>query len=487
MSYPTRVQFAPLVNPTLTSLAKTYTFSQACTAGNLIVVCYAGDKNTGTLTMSDDVGGANPWTVETAIPGASVSLYIARKVAVGGETVITATVQTAPSSGSTGYAEEMADDGAGAWTVVAKATPVYSDTNRTTAASGTTDTADYDGRALVVGVIDSMSNIGAEAQRTLPTFTNFTKIYDPTWPAGSGGGSAGCYVGTADLAAGATTSSTFATNGGSDQLTCAIAAFGRVETQSVPGDVFDLENWKLTIPTGVGGADEVEQPELDTYSSGHFYLDAQSRLVCYAPAVGETTSGSSGTRSELREMEGPAEAGWSLATTGVRRLTVTGTFDPTSITGGTQPRKEMIIGQIHGPSGTPPLYLSVEHTSGTAGTPVTPRLRVYKDGPGLANILSPLTATTEITYRIEVGNGRCKLWAAIGGVGALPSTPQYDWAASDFVEDTSVCYFKAGSYNKTTVASGSSGGSTATITHLELVQPGPVVSPESGRMLLTYT
>jgi hypothetical protein len=500
VSYPTRVQFAPLVNPTLTSLAKTYTFSQACTAGNLIVVCYAGDKNTGTLTMSDDVGGANPWAVETAIPGASVSLYIAHKVAVGGETVVTATVQTAPPVGSTGYAEELADDGAGAWTVVAKATPTYSDTSRNTAASGTTDTADYDGRAVAVGVIDSMSSLGTEPSRTLPTFSApFTKIYDPAWPSGSGGGSAGCYIGTADLASGATTSTTFATNGGSDQLTCAIAAFGRVESSSTtgtldgsapmpvsalagsvsaaaPGAVFDLDNWKATLPVedpnDPGDALEVKQPELDTYSSGYFYLDAQSRLVCYAPAVGETTSGSSGTRSELREMEGPAEAGWNLATTGVRRLTVTGAFDPTSITGGTQPRKEMIVGQIHGPSGTPPLYLTVEHTSGTAGTPVTPRLRVYKDGPGLANILSPLTATTQITYRIEVGNGRCKLWAAIGDVTALPATPQYDWAAADFTEDTSVCYFKAGSYNKTTVASDSSGGATATITHLELVQPG---------------
>lgn len=250
MSFPTRRQFAPLEQASLSSLAKTYTFSQVVLAGNLIVICYAGDKNTGSISVTDNVGtngGANPWNIEVSAPGTSVSTYIAWKVAVGGETVVTATVQTAPSTGSTGYAEEMTDDGSGAWQVMAKASPAYNNTDRASAASGTTDTADHDARAIAVGTIDSMSNIGSEAQRTLPTFTNFTKIYDPEWPSGSGGGSAGCYVATANLAKNATTSTTFATNGGSDQLHCAIVAFGRVEAAA-------------TAPIVDAGADVVDWP-----------------------------------------------------------------------------------------------------------------------------------------------------------------------------------------------------------------------------------
>src|SRR5690606_34423373 len=120
-----------------------------------------------------------------------------------------------------------------------------------------------------------------------------------------------------------------------------------------PGSVFDLTSWKITLPTedpeDPGDADEVTQPELNTYADEHFYLDGSGRMVMVAPTSGdvETTSGSSATRCELREMEDGDEAAWTMFDAEPRSLTVTGTFDPTGISGGSQPRPEMIIGQIH--------------------------------------------------------------------------------------------------------------------------------------------
>lgn len=353
------------------------------------------------------------------------------------------------------------------------------------AVPGVTTTA-ADSVVVVFGGSDQHSSVGAQSWTGTGTFTSRVNLQ---------GGNAterqAIVMADKTVASPGAVSDTFTTQT-ADEVGMFSLVLNGVSSTVAPGTVFDLDDWKVTLPTDGAdagtGADEVTQPALETHSDANFYLDGSSRMVMVAPTVGATTSGSSATRYELREMEGGVEAAWSVATSGARQLTVSGIFDPTSITGGTEPRKEIIVGQIHGPSGTPPMYLSVEHTSGTAGTVVTPRLRVYKDGPGLANILSPLTATTEITYRIRVESGRVKLWAAIGGVGALPSTPQYDWAAADFTEDTSVCYFKAGAYNKTTVASGSTGSAIATITHLELLQPADAPAPtmEPGRMLLGY-
>jgi len=253
VTFPARVQFTASTQTSLTAAANTYTFS-ACTATNLIVICLAGDKNTGTLSVSDNISGSTGWVVETSIPGASVSLYVAYKVAVGGETTVTATTSTASIVGNSGYGEELSDDGSGTWTVVAKATPTYDNTVRTSAASGTTDTADYDGRALAVGVIDSLSSLASDtSQDNAPTFSNsFTRLNTPARPSGSGGGNAGCYVASLNLAAAATTSTTFTLNAGAgDQLTCAIVAFGRVETAGTTGEL----SATLPLPTASLAAD----------------------------------------------------------------------------------------------------------------------------------------------------------------------------------------------------------------------------------------
>jgi hypothetical protein len=216
----------------------------------------------------------------------------------------------------------------------------------------------------------------------------------------------------------------------------------------VPGDVYDLSSWKITLPTGPSNdATEITQPELDSYEDENFFLNASNRMVFRAPVVGSTTSGSGATRCELREMNpgGGSEADWTPTDGQLHQLTVTCRADPT----GASPRQEVIVGQIHGAGSSPiPIILSAEfHVS-------PPRLRVFKDGPGVGNLLTGLTTTTDFTYRIrKTAGNQLQLFAAFGGVSNLPGSPQFTFAGSGFV-DREGWYFKHGCYNKSEDGSG---------------------------------
>ncbi|MEM9386907.1 MAG: polysaccharide lyase family 7 protein [Pseudomonadota bacterium] len=73
-----------------------------------------------------------------------------------------------------------------------------------------------------------------------------------------------------------------------------------------PSDRFDLRFWKLTLPLDDnqdGKVDEIGVRSLQKFSHANFfYLDANGHLVFTAPNKAITTSGSTNTRSELRQM-----------------------------------------------------------------------------------------------------------------------------------------------------------------------------------------
>ena len=73
-----------------------------------------------------------------------------------------------------------------------------------------------------------------------------------------------------------------------------------------PGYYFDFKFWKLTLPLDAnldGKVDEVSVRSLADYSHpDFFYLDENRNLIFTAPNKAKTTSGSSNTRSELRQM-----------------------------------------------------------------------------------------------------------------------------------------------------------------------------------------
>ena len=110
-----------------------------------------------------------------------------------------------------------------------------------------------------------------------------------------------------------------------------------------PGDVLDLRNWNLTLPTGAAGdPDTVLQPNLATYNSPHFALnDTGDGVVFTAPVDGTTTKNSRYARSELREMNGSEDAAWSN-TSGVHTLVAT-----QAVTQLPETKPEAVTAQIH--------------------------------------------------------------------------------------------------------------------------------------------
>lgn len=219
----------------MTQTAAPIYFAQAAVAGNVLVYCLGGDKNTGSLTMSDNVGtngGANPWTVEQAVVGASVSVYLAWKVAVGGETTITGTVGTAPVSGNNAWAGEVAQDGTAAWGVSAEAGTAYSDSAVSARSTGTTGATSYKGIAFATVAVDSYDNA------TAGSWSNaYASTYAPGSAVGDGGGAA-LYVGTTLVARTATTESTWTKTAGAaaDQMAGAVVVLGRQGLAAVIAD-----------------------------------------------------------------------------------------------------------------------------------------------------------------------------------------------------------------------------------------------------------
>jgi hypothetical protein len=251
-----------------------------------------------------------------------------------------------------------------------------------------------------------------------------------------------------------------------------------------PGQIFDLSRFHLTLPTEDPGPDtdaaQIDQPALATYTDANFSTTTARRMRFVAPVNGATTSGASGaTRSELRAHEADYDdEAFDPATTGRRQLTVTFRADPTSITGGSNPRQEGIVFQIHGAGDSPiPLILAAEWTSG--GSPVTPRIRIFKNGPGLANPVTGIGTSTDITARCRVEDGVVRLWCIAGQVADLPSvdtTAPYEWPASDFTDDSG-WFYKHGGYNKTQISSGSSGEFIVETSFIEILQPGDPEGP----------
>jgi poly(beta-D-mannuronate) lyase len=139
---------------------------------------------------------------------------------------------------------------------------------------------------------------------------------------------------------------------------------GDLDPTLPPSSNFDLSQWKLTIPNG----SDVSRTTLNAgYTlAGAFYTDPVSGgMVFRCPNIGGTTSGSSYSRSELREMlnesAGTTNLGnnWVLGTSssaaraaaagvdGTQKATLS--VDHVSTTGDSAKVGRVIVGQIHGP------------------------------------------------------------------------------------------------------------------------------------------
>ena len=221
-----------------------------------------------------------------------------------------------------------------------------------------------------------------------------------------------------------------------------------------PSDNFDLSNWSLQLPVNAHGEPSgtaTEKTNLIGYKdSDYFYTGSDGAMVFVAPVQGARTSGSDYTRSELREMNGPREAAWTVAQGGTltAELAVEGVpAESNGVPGG------MVIGQVHGQAdemcrlyfdmGT--VYLVDDH----GGPNNAPAKFLLHDAAGQEPDI-PVgerfdyvirVASREMTVEVFVGN---RLFKAVD-----PVSPVWDGDRM---------YFKAGVYNG--VGEPSSGAST---------------------------
>ncbi|MGF9758582.1 polysaccharide lyase family 7 protein [Microvirga sp. 0TCS3.31] len=109
-----------------------------------------------------------------------------------------------------------------------------------------------------------------------------------------------------------------------------------------------MSNWKITLPVDANGGisgTAMEVKNLSTYqNSKYFYTGADGAMTFVAAVDGATTSGSSYARSELREMNGTANAAWNLKTGGFMSATLEVDAAPNRDGMGGR----VIVGQIHG-------------------------------------------------------------------------------------------------------------------------------------------
>lgn len=126
---------------------------------------------------------------------------------------------------------------------------------------------------------------------------------------------------------------------------------------AVPGSVFDLSYWKITLPTddnNDGKPDEIDVRAIQDYShSDFFYLNEDGDMVFAAPNKAVTTANTTNTRSELRQM---------LRGTDTR----IGTHDPANNFAVEARRSSDLFGSI---GGMMQATLRVDHVAVSAGDP----------------------------------------------------------------------------------------------------------------------
>jgi hypothetical protein len=196
---------------------------------------------------------------------------------------------------------------------------------------------------------------------------------------------------------------------------------------SVPADLLNLANWKLTLPVGTAGKPtEILQPQLAGFSlSPYFVLNAAKNGVQFvAPVGGATTSNSGYPRSELREMKGGSLASWSN-TSGTHTMTITEAITHLPVV-----KPHVVAGQIHDASDDV-IMIRLENTN----------LFVEHNGTNLGTLDAHYQLGTVYTVKVVAASGRVKVFYN----GALKV---------DSARSGSGWYFKAGCYTQSNPSKG---------------------------------
>lgn len=204
-------------------------------AGNLIVHCFAGDVDTGTLTLT-----GTGWSTPVNLHYSDMTLYLSWKIAAGGELGASGSIQQGNFSGSQSFVIEYASVLPGYWVVKGSATNASDGSNVTTWPSGTTPALAGDGVA-VAGFA-----VGAVLSNSVDSFNN---SYTSVFSQGSGLFEAGLWVANRNVFGGTTTSCTItrAAPVTADQTHGAVVVFGKAATQTI-------------LPTGITSSAAVGTP-----------------------------------------------------------------------------------------------------------------------------------------------------------------------------------------------------------------------------------
>lgn len=215
-----------------------------------------------------------------------------------------------------------------------------------------------------------------------------------------------------------------------------------LSTSVAPGVNFNLANWKLTLPVDSSGGTTgtaAEVKSLGSYQSTWFETALDGAMQFTAPVNGATTSGSHYPRSELREMNGTAEASWTLADGGEMRATVA--IEDTPVKSDGTPGR-MVIGQIHGESNElVRLYYedgTVYFNNDLSGADNTEHIFQLKNAVGQSPDIS---IGEKFSYEIDTRNGVLEVGVNADGQDYTSTTTVND------IWDTDHFYFKAGAYN----------------------------------------
>lgn len=205
-----------------------------------------------------------------------------------------------------------------------------------------------------------------------------------------------------------------------------------------------LTRWHLTLPTNQAKqafpADQIDQPELATFSNDYFKLNDAKSAVVFTSIVGgaTTSSGTAFARSELRERDPLGEkSAWNCAQdersmTIRQRILKTPTHKP-----------EMSVGQIHdaksdnlevfykGPksnaNGVGDIGMMLAKFNGE----VTSKAAVLDDAYQVGDMMQVTVSTQRGVITVDYHNER---------------SGKISTASKSFDSITGSCYFKAGNY-----------------------------------------
>ena len=205
----------------------------------------------------------------------------------------------------------------------------------------------------------------------------------------------------------------------------------------VPGQILDLTNWYLTLPTPLGQTsgdpDTVHQPALNSYTSQYFDVDG-SAVRFTAPVGGAHTANSEYPRSELREMtnSGQDQASWS-SSIGDNIMTLR-----EAITQLPPVKPQVVMGQIHN-SSDDVIEIVADGSNGKLTAPVI-KVR-YKGSSQSTPVIASVSLKQFFDIKIEATAGKITIY----GNNVLTHTFSYSGSG---------LYFKAGAYTQSNPSKG---------------------------------